>query len=73
MFTHKGERHSLRAAGPPALSAALRDLSPKDFDCCSVVACGMVVQVIVYILLCVVVFLRLSNRCATVFCVVSHY
>jgi len=33
----------------------------------------MVVQVIVYIILCVVVFLRLSNRCVTVFCVVSHY
>ena len=28
-----GERHSLRAAGPPALSAALRDLSPYCMFC----------------------------------------
>ena len=33
----------------------------------------MVVQVIVYAVSFVVVFLRLSNRCATVFCVVSHF
>ena len=26
------ERHSLRAAGPPALSAALRDLSPEKVN-----------------------------------------
>ena len=32
MLTHKGERHSLRAAGPPALSAALRDLSPEKVN-----------------------------------------
>ena len=73
MLTHKGERLSLQAAGPPALSAALRELSPLDYYCCSIVVCRMVVQVIVYAVSCVVVFLRLSNRCATVFCVVSHF
>jgi hypothetical protein len=33
----------------------------------------MVVQVIVYAVSFVVVFLRLSNRCAAVFCVVPHF
>ena len=33
----------------------------------------MVFQVIVYAVSFVVVCLRLSNRCATVFCVVSHF
>ena len=42
-------------------------LSPQDVQCCSIVECRMVVQISVYILLCVVVSLRPSNRSDSLF------
>ena len=71
MLTHKGERFpfglpGLRPSPQPSGKFTLR------LPLLYIVACGIVVQVIVYIVSCVVVSLRLRYLCVTGFCAVPH-
>ena len=61
----------LRAAGPPALTAGLREFHPKIHTVVVLLHVAWLFRLLL-IVLCVVVFLHPSHRCAAMFCVESH-
>ena len=62
----------LRAAGPPALTAALREFHPKIHTVVVLLHVAWLFRLLL-IVLCVVVILHPRNRCATMFCVESYF
>ena len=64
---------SLRAAGPPALTAALREFHPKIHTVVVLFACRMVVQVIVDCFMCCCDSASKQSLCYNVLCRVTFF